>query len=79
MKTRNKDKDYLNISVKKTDFGYSVIFYVSIYPQDGLYKMITKDVGMTKVLNELCSVFNLKREEIKIKNIRRKIIDDLSV
>ena len=68
LKSRNKGKKYLSISVKKMDYGYMIIFYYTFNSDEGLYNTIIKQLNITDVTVELCAVFNLKKEELKIHN-----------
>ena len=78
LKSRHKGKEYLSISVKKMDYGYMIIFYYTFHTNEGLYSTISKQLSSTEVTMELCSVFNLKKEELKIYNKVRQSVYDVN-
>ena len=79
LKSRHKGKEYLSISVKKMDYGYTIIFYYTFHTDEGLYNTISKQLSSTEVTMELCSVFNLKKEELKIYNKVRQSVYDMNL
>jgi hypothetical protein len=71
LKSQYGDKDYLIISVRQTDYGYLVIFNVILKQTDGLWASISKQINTTIVIKQLCSVFNLQKNQLSVHNMMK--------
>ena len=71
LKSQYGDKDYLIISVRQTDYGYLVIFNVTLKQTDGLWAGINKRINTTIVIKQLCSVFNLEKSQLSVHNMMK--------
>ena len=76
LKLQYGDKDYLIISVRQTDYGYLVIFNVILKQSDGILEAINKQINKTLVIKQLCSVFNLEKNQLSVHNMMKPEYDD---